>query len=218
MKQLPLVLLAILCLGCGDKSTTAAEQTEPKTSESTSILVDAIVGFEGPGGSVAIGGSLADAKAAFPSTPDAEVFDTSLNFAILAVDGWSWGDEVANQAFEVALENDEIMAISVLEFGTPDSANLDDKETGLGEPTNSAESENASVKVWVSGEYARFHVILKKDNPLLGIGNMRIVGPKEKLKLLNYHHDSPEVLVEQMDALVEMEFPSDTGGEMSEDE
>jgi len=159
-----------------------------------------VLSLEGPGGAVALGDDLAAAKKAYPAPQGAQVFDNSLSFAVLAVDGWGWVEE-KGMAFEAALKDGKIIALGLTNMGKAEpSSAIGDQKTKVGAPTRLAESDNAAVLVWESGENARFFIVFKKELPMFGQGAMTLIGPKEQLKLLNYRHDDPETFVKQIDS------------------
>lgn len=194
-RSLVLVALAsALCFGCGKGAGN-------------------VLSLQGPGGAVALGDDLAAAKKAFPPPKGAQVFNNSLSFAILAVDGWAWAEEKTGIAFEAALKDGKIIALGLTNLGAaqPSSA-VDDQKSAVGDPTRLAESDNAAMLVWESGENARFFIVFKAAVPMLGQGAMTLIGPKEQLKLLNYRHDDPESFVKQIDAAMGVGAGAGAGG------
>jgi hypothetical protein len=206
MRTLGLFAVLAIALGCwpgaGGAGGTASNAPGAAPAEGGNPLR-----VEGPGGAVALGDDLEQAKKAFPVPEGAQVFDNSLNFAIFGKDGWAWVQE-SGQAFEVCLEDGKIIAMAVTNLGDLDGAEtVASQKESVGEPTRVAESDNTAVAVWKHGEDARFFVLFKKEFPMLGKGALTIVGPADRLKLLNYHADDPENFVAQIDAALSLGAP-----------
>lgn len=194
------IICLIACFGCGD--TNKSQVSDPQVPKYT------VLGLLGSSGIVNIGGTLDEAKKAFPPAEKAEVFDKSMSFAILRKDGWAWGGG-SGSGFEVALDKGKIVAMVLTNLDGPPLADALDLEVRhLGEPTNKAESDNAALYVWVSGESARFFMLLKNDKFMMGPGTMTIIGPKEALKMLNYQYDEPEIFVKMIDNAVDAMKPA----------
>jgi hypothetical protein len=157
----------------------------------------------GPGGTIAIGDALEDAKKAFPAPKDAEVFDTAMSFTILGVEGWTWGQGMGT-GFEAGIKDGKVVALAHTQLDGPagDEAIAGHKDA-LGEPTRMADGKTATMMVWEDGSNARFFIVFKGGNPLFGAGSLTIIGDKEQLKLLNYRSDDPETFVKQMDGTAE---------------
>jgi hypothetical protein len=194
-----LALIALFAVGCGSK-------TEPKVKAPAPVIEESnprAMSLEGPGGTVAIGGTLDEAKKAFPAPKDAEVFDTAMSFTIFGVDGWTWGQGMGT-GFEAGLKDGKIVALALTRLDGPvgDNAIMEQRES-LGEPTKMADGKTASMLVWEDGPNARFFIVFKGGNPLFGAGSVTLIGDKEQLKLLNYRADDPETFVKQMDSTVD---------------
>ncbi len=190
------LIVLTACVGCGPKTETAVA---PPKDEPTAPVSERAMTLIGPGGSVMIGGTLADAKMAFPAPKGAEVYDTSMNFAILGTEGWAWGEGMGT-GFEVAIKDGRIVGFAQtrLDGPAPDDA-IEQEKKEIGEPTRMFDGKTAAMAVWESGANARFFVLFKGDNSIFGAGSLTIIGDKEQLKLLNYRYDDPETFVKQMD-------------------
>lgn len=190
MHRSVLLLPAVIIVGCASKSTTQPTTEEKKTASVTSL--------NGPGGRIDLGASLSDAKSAFPAPKGAQIFDTSMSFAILKTDGWSWASENPGSGFEAALRNGKAVAFG--RIGAESAGEPQGTISDIGEPTRKFEGKTASAYVWESGPNARFLILVKKPLPMMPFGSMTLIGNKEDLKLLNYRADDPATFVRQMDA------------------
>lgn len=190
------LLFAAACLaGCGDSTQKPAASTPASPSGNQAAL-----SVTGPKGTVAIGDDLAKAKAAFPAPKGAQVFDTSMNFAILGGDGWAWADP-AGMGFEVALTKGKISGFAITEIGkAPGPDAIKQAVAKFGEPTRKAMGKTADALVWEVGENARFTLLLRSGTAILGTGTMTLIGRKEDLKMLSYRADDPQTTVKIMDA------------------
>ena len=221
MRYLMLAAFALAAIGCGSDSDQTSKKSSDEAALSDSTPSDAntaVLSIEGPGGTVALGDSLEQAKIAFPPPEEAILFDNSLSFAIFGVDGWAWADESGNTAFEVGLEGDKIIAIARTELTGPVSEQaIEAQRSAHGSPTAEAVSENAAMLIWASGDNARFFIVMINEIPFFGAGEMTVIGPKEKLKLLNYHYDQPNLFVDQIDAMMAIDFDTPFGESLDGD-
>lgn len=184
-KTVLLCLFALLIAGCNVEGGAAASSPSP------GVLV-----LSGPSGHVAIGGSLDEAKQAFPPPAGAMTFDQSMSFAILTKQGWTWS--IQNRAFEVVLENGKVYALAL----TGQNTSNESAKTiaAIGEPTRKAEGKTVSMYVWDADAYARILICMTSKSILLPNGTITLIGKKQDLKLLNYNADEPDIFVKQMDA------------------
>jgi hypothetical protein len=196
-----LLLAALLiCFGCSPKPNDTTKTSGAAASGSSSPALS----LDGPGGSVAIGDDAQQAMDAFPAPEDAEVFNESMSFTVLSVQGWAWGLGEGT-GFEAAFQDGKVVALALTELDGPPEADAVEKAKAMfGGPTRMAESDNLAVLVWEAGQNARYHVVYKKEIPQLGVGEITVIGPIEKLKLLGYIADDPESFVRQTDAAVDI--------------
>lgn len=186
-----LLLLAVCLLsGCATQSGKPAVAAKAGAKEIQSL--------QGPGGGIAIGETLDQAKKAFPPPKDARIFEQSLSFAIFGGDGWAWSHDDM-EAFEVALKDGKIIALAR-------TTKMDATEPGktiaaLGEPDRKAESENGAMYVWDAGDNVRFWIAMKFKGGVIPPGQISVVGGKKDLQLLNYRHDDPSAFVAQLDSV-----------------
>lgn len=196
----PLAILAVLA-GCATKDEPSTENATTVT-EATGALVgdeDLVFTLEGPGGKVSLGGSLDQAKVAYPAPDGAEIFDTTMGLSQIAPDGWAWQHQDEGLSFEVAVRDGKIVAMGLNTVGNSGPQLI----AAIGAPSRQFEGESANAYVW-EGEYnARFLIDTKVE--LMGIkpGAMSLMGPKEDLKMLNMRYDDPDTLIKQIDAMVE---------------
>jgi hypothetical protein len=157
-----------------------------------------VLQLAGPGGTVAIGGTLDEAKKAFPAPEGADVYQSAMSFTILGSDGWTWGQEQTKEGFEASLKGKKIaaMARATGEGEKEPAATI----AQIGEPIRKAESENGGMYVWESGDNARIVVKMGPKNLILANGAITLIGRKEDLALLNYRADDPQMFVKQLDA------------------
>lgn len=190
-----LALISLFAVGCGSTTEPKVEAPAPVVEMSNPKAMS----LEGPGGTVAIGGTLDEAKKAFPAPKDAEVYDTAMSFTILGVDGWTWGQGMGT-GFEAGLQDGKIVALALTRLDGPVGEDAITKQKdALGEPTKMADGKTATMMVWEDGSNARFFIVFKGGNPLFGAGTVTLIGDKEQLKLLNYRADDSETFVKQMD-------------------
>jgi hypothetical protein len=156
----------------------------------------------GPGGSVTIGDTLDQAKNAFPLPKGAQTFDSSMSFAIVTKEGWSWASEAERSSFEAGTKSGKIVALGV-SSGAPMEGALKEITDQIGEPARKAEGKTASAYVWESGENARFLVLVRDPLPLMPFTRLDLIGRKDDLKLLNYRAEDPASFVAQLDAATE---------------
>ncbi len=208
MKAASLPLIFLVCTGCAKTESATSGAKEPAPSAQVNERAMTLIG---PGGSVTIGGTLADAKTAFPAPKGADVYNTPLSFSILDTDGWTWV-EGTGRVFEVAIKGGRIVALAQTRLDGPAPENaIDEEKKAVGEPTRMSDGETAAMAVWESGANARFFVLFKGDNFMFGAGSITIIGDKDQLKLLNYRYDDPETFVKQMEELEKSKGKSESG-------
>lgn len=200
MVRILLLALVLLCAGCAPKTEVPAEpvdKSQPVARNAKAVMLS------GPGGTVAIGDALEDAKKAFPAPKDAEVFEKSEFFSALGADGWTWGHGMGT-GFEAGIKEGKIIALAYTRLDGPVGGGaVSEQRSSLGEPTRMADGKTATMMVWEDGSNARFFVVFKGGNPFFGAGSLTVIGDKEQLKLLNYRHDDPDTFVKQMDGTVD---------------
>jgi hypothetical protein len=191
------VSLAMVCYGCGSKGDVSPQKIDvgaPKVDSQLALKLD------GPGGVVGLGDDFESAKKAFPAPKDAQVFETSLSFAIIAPKGWAWMVATAGNGFEAAEKGGKVAALSrtLMSVDKSEPAKTIAK---IGEPTRKAEGKTAKMYVWERGDQVRFW--FNSSGGLLGSMTVTLIGTKEDLKLLNYRADDPETFVRQLDMAVD---------------
>ncbi|HTQ08683.1 MAG TPA: hypothetical protein VMI31_01290 [Fimbriimonadaceae bacterium] len=170
----------------------------PKTTEtSASPLTSSALVLIGPGGKVAIGDAIDQAKKAFPPPKDAQVYDRSMSFAILGKSGWAWSSVDNMNGFEAAYADGKIVALATtgVKSGEP-AASI----KAIGQPTKKASGKICSMDVWDAGDDARIIVRMTASNPVLPASTITLIGAKSDLNMLNYRADDPGVFVKQMDS------------------
>lgn len=191
----PLVaaLIAVGCVGGG----SAADP------ESALSLV-------GPGGVVAIGDPIDEAKKAFPAPKGVQPDDAPLALSFLYSTGWSWtGPD--GESFEAATKDGKIVMLAHGKENMMDSSKeLDAQHRHAGKETRKAENRAALLAVWDRGEYARFLLVIKESLPLMGQGGGTMIGRVDDLKLLNFRADDPESFVKALELVLEKAPRSDT--------
>jgi len=197
------VLIGIMALGllAGCTKTDAPAQTS--STSTTGSAADPAVPVNDPAmimhmtGQIRLGDTLEAAKKAAPAPKDAQLFDTSLSFAILDVQGWAWSSG-ENESFEVALEDGKVIAIAHTRLNQEKANPTDDMRIDTRPADRSAEKPTAKMKVWENGDNARIEISFYGKG-LFGTGTITMIGPKSKLKLLNYDAADPETFVTQYD-------------------
>ena len=203
MRYLMLAAFALAAIGCGTDSDKASKNSAEDTAQPDATPADFDVetlSIDGPGGTVAIGDDLETAQTAFPAPSGALVFDSVMNFAILGIAGSAWSDQSVSSGFEVGLENGKVIALirTQLNVKVTDDDIAAQRDTH-GIPTAEAVSENTVLLVWERGESVRFYLALRNEDSIYGTGAFTIIGPKEKLRLLSYHYDNPQLTVDRFD-------------------
>ncbi len=188
-RVIPIILAAAVACGCSPKPNKA-EPAAPASQVATKLSIT------GPKGKLSLGDSLDQAKKAFPPPAGAEVFDTSLSFAIAGQKGWAWQNKEGTQAFEVMLRDGKVAAVSVTRQGDYGPL-VTLAELEWGPPTNRSKGKNAMAESWISGDLARMAV----TSNLPGVGKVGylLLGCKSDLKLLMHNPDDPGAFVKQMD-------------------
>lgn len=211
MRHLMLAVFALAAIGCGSDPEASNNGSSDDAAQSKTTPAEAstaVLSLEGPSGTVALGDELEAAQAAFPAPSSAMFFDRAKNLAILKIDSWSWVNEADNSGFEVGLEDGKVIALIRTQLiGNVTDDDLAAQRTIHGNPTAEAVSENVAMLVWASGENARFYLAMGTEVPMFGGGSFTVIGPKDKLKLLNYHYDNPQLYVDQIEAMMDMELP-----------
>jgi hypothetical protein len=186
-----LIFGAAFACGCSqDKPNAALPAPAPKPVAKLTIT--------GPKGKLSLGDALDQAKKAFPAPAGAQVYDTSLAFAIAGNKGWAWQTANNSQAFEVMLRDDKVAAVAITYMGTPEAA-IKSVESEWGAPTHRTVGKTTMAESWVSGDLARMAVM--SNPPGLGKMGFTMLGLKSDLRLLSYDPDDPSAFVKQMDAV-----------------
>ncbi len=195
VKQILGICLAESILtGCSSEPETSDVTADSKASFSPEVLQ-----LVGPGGTIGIGGTLEEAKKAFPAPPKAMVIPASASFAILGTQGWTWGREDNKEGFEVAIRDGKAVAMArALGKGHKEPA---DTIKALGHPDRKAIGKNGAMYVWDSGDDSRIVVTMGPKFFLLPNGAMTMIGNKNDLKLLSYDRDDPKTFVTMLDAM-----------------
>lgn len=215
-KVLLILTAAALLVGCSkdqdatNAQTNSAPSPTPPTSSSAPAGKTAtaprapdskpVVSLNGPGGLVGLGDTLDQAKKAFPPPVGAQIYKTSLNFAILKTDGWTWASPKGDMAFEAAARDGKIVALSLT--GGDVSAEPAATIKRIGQPARRAQGKTGIALVWDSGENARFFLHLNASGAIPGLA-VTLIGKSDDLKLLNYRSDDPDTFIKQSDAAAE---------------
>ena len=149
---------------------------------------------KGPNGQLRLGDSLALAKQLFPSPKDSQNFDTSLNFAVLNKQGWAWTSQ-DNEAFEVMLENDKVLAVAWTIMGKSEKQ----LDKGYPEPTATEKGKTVEAKVWRDGENALIYIKTNEKALLFVDTQFLMLGKVDDLRVLGYDADHIDVIIRQMD-------------------
>ncbi len=189
------LLILVGCTGGGEPPVSTGGTSATSSTAAHNPKVEVFGASVAP---VKLGDSLDAVKKAAPAPKDAQVFDTSLSFAIFGVDGWAWSSN-ENESFEVALEKGKVIAIAHTMMRQEGAPPVDDMKVDIGPPTQTASKPTATMSVWDFGDNARIAISFSGKG-LFGTGSITMIGPKKKLKLLNYDTDDPETFVTQYDS------------------
>jgi len=190
----PIVLTLLLACGCGQQEKQTVQKPVPPEEPSIEMSVT------GPGGKLALGDSLDQAKKVFPAPKDGTVIPNSMSFTILGNEGWSWTTKAGDKGFEVQLQGGKVAAIAVTDM-TDNSTLIKDAEKEWGKPTHRADGKTMMVESWVSGDKARMAV--STTMPMLGKADFLMVGKKADLKLLSHDPDNPQAFIDMTEGMAE---------------
>lgn len=198
MSRLSLAVAVLLSVGCAQQQIEPAKLPEKQPLERPPALE-----LTGPGGVVSIGGTLEDAKRAFPPPKDAEVIDGVSFFADLGLTGWTWGYGEGS-GFEVAVRDGRIVALAHTELDGPAPVDaVDEQKRLIGEPTRMADGKTTAMLVWEHEGFARFYVVIKGGHPFYGAGSLTVIGETGLLEKRGYVASDPQGYVERSDAAAE---------------
>jgi hypothetical protein len=195
MKNLNSLLVVVAAVACGCSPTpseTASKGAAPPKPPA------AMPPIAGPGGKLALGDSLEQAKKAFPAPKDARVFDTSMSLAILREKGWGWQTPTGQEAFEVMLRDGKVSAVAQTRAIAPRSL-LNAAIVDWGKATAESKGKTAVALSWVRGDSACVAILM--ELPGISPYGIRLMGLKTDLQKLSYNPDDPAAFVKQMDAV-----------------
>lgn len=168
-------VLAAAAVGCGGESTSAAEPATNGGGESAPSV--SVASIDGPGGTVSIGDDYAAFDEAFPRPPEATDAEEAPEVEGFENSAWQVGEEGSPPTWQAGYfsKDGKIASVMHMKAGV-DEARKATLMSGLGDPTEMAETKQTDLYAWQDGD--NWHVLLigkgTSQNTMEAIGTSEV--------------------------------------------
>lgn len=199
--SLSLIIVALLSCGALYRAVPLAWAEEAPPAPAAS----AVLSMDGPGGRVSLGGTLAQAKKAFPARKGARVQDVG-NFVKFQRDAWCWYTKKPAETFEVSLAEGkvvDIMRTVVMSSERSRKKLIAQTIEKVGKPTAQSKGKSVAVYAWDIKPNARFLVEYIQGPLVNGSVLISAIGSQSDLAKFDMKADDVNGMVARWDAGVE---------------